>query len=135
MNRFSRRARILCLLALLQVVGGPLVLVGVATLGKVLVKQTAEHGVATGVSRAMESEDWRGACELIADAVAGQPDQKAPDGKPTSKDLKSKMVSIAWAGTLALPVRPAEVEPPGRDPVPLISAWPNGPPVPPPRRA
>lgn len=135
MNRFSRRARLLCLLALLQVVGGPLVLVGVATLGKVLVKESLQNGVVPGVSRALESDEWRGACECIADAVADYPDEKVPGGNPKSKDLKSKVMSIGWAGALALPERPAEVEAPGRDPAPLISAWPNGPPVPPPRWA
>lgn len=134
MNRLPRRVRQLCLLALLQVAGGPLVLVGVAALGKVMVKETVQHGIAPGVARALESEEWRGGCELIADAVAGKPDQRAPDGKPTFKDLKPKMVSIAWYGTPGQPECPAEVEPPGRDPARLISAWPDGPAVPPPRR-
>ncbi len=135
MNRFSRRVRLLCLLALLQVAGGPLVLVGVAALGKVMVKETLQHGVVPGVSRALESGEWHDACDLIANAVADHPDTGVPNGTPKAKDLKPNLISIVWTGTLALPDRPAEAEPPGRDPARLISAWPDGPPVPPPRPA
>ena len=133
MNRLSGRVRVLCLLALLQVVGGPLVLVGVATLGKVMVKETAQHGVVAGISRAVESEEWLRTCDVIVDAVTDHADTKAPNGKSKEKDLKSKMMSIAWAGTPVVAGRLMQQEPPGGDPVPLISAWPNGPPVPPPR--
>ena len=135
MERFLLSPRHLCLLLLLHLVGGPLVLVGVVTLGKIAVKKSIEHGMVSGIKKATQSAQWKEACDQIlcalADDATVQSSSKSDAPKP--KDLKSKFPSISCELASLMLSAPMDREPPGVRPESWTPSWTESPPGPPPR--
>ena len=104
--------RNLCLLLLLQLVGGPLMIMGVAVLGKITVKHSIEHGVKAGIAKAILSEEWRVTCEKLADAATENSRPTQSGTVPKTKDLKSKFTPITWTEPTGLKQTEMKNEPP-----------------------
>ena len=88
-----RNIRPLYLLALFQLVGGPVALLVVMFLGKVCVTRVAEHGLTHGISKALQSEEWQPmTSEWMQEGAVlpGTEKDKAP-AKNKGKEAKGKL--------------------------------------------
>ena len=128
------RSRTLLLLALFQLAGGPLVLMGVAMLGKATVKEVAREGWVKGVAHVVSGDGWHSdGDELNAALDDTAPSTKSPRKPAKAKDGKQISPSLAWSSdNVPTPALLHSVFP-QQDETRFLSAWPNGPPVPPPR--
>lgn len=127
--------RSLYLLALFQLVAGPLVLVQVSALGKLTIREASTHGIARAVGIAWKSSEFQAnfADAAIPDQVKSK--QNAPTSDPKATLAKGKMPWIDWSAdrlaimTISIPV-------PRQDATRWWTpAWPQAPPGPPPREA
>lgn len=89
-----RSFRLLYLLALLHLAGGPLVVLGVLSLGKIVVTHAVERGFGEGLVVAFQSEEWGVACLALAEDGAPLPGSERPAPEPKGKDLNAKFHSI-----------------------------------------
>lgn len=125
-QRFSLRS--LYLLALLQLVAGPLVLVTVLTFCKVAVREAPQQGLAKAMSSAWTSHEVQTALQSVSDEL-GDTSKSAPL-KVTKEKLK--LIGIAWAELRMVPhegVCPCVM---ARGEV-WTPVWPQAPPGEPPR--
>jgi hypothetical protein len=85
MRELKKHARLLYILALLQLVGGPLVIVQTFLVGKVATQAVVEHGWSDGAALVLASPEFDALCQAIEIVVKpGEPqpmDRKAPEGK------------------------------------------------------
>jgi len=125
-----RKLRPLYLLALLQLVGGPLVLLHVTAFCKLTLDETPRMGMAKAAVAAWKSDGFQEA--LVADSLPEKPVRKEGDGP------KPKMETQA-PSTFDFPTAPAAVDVgSGAVAVRVVTwtpRWPNAPPGPPPRFA
>jgi hypothetical protein len=123
--------RFLYLLALAQLVGGPLVLLQVSVFCKVVIREAPHVSAGEAISRALNSEDFQTA--LIPAAEQKSPAQPSSDKDPKVKLEKAKLALLPWemnARSLVSKnqgLAKVEVE---RTWTPI---WPQAPPGPPPR--
>lgn len=127
------KMRWLYLLALAQLVGGPLVLLQVTVFTKLTLHEAPRMGVAKAAVRAWHSDDFQAV--LIAADVARKDDSKAPapTGGSKPKLEKAKMPVVPW---MVAPVSLACLSSHCRivDHARVWTpAWPQAPPGPPPR--
>lgn len=141
MPRLSRNARLLCLLTLLQLVGGPLVLCGVMIFTRLATDKdvTLSQSISLAVESAQrfEFQDHSAASPALSPADCTKPQPaKAPAPLPVkSKDGKATLagmadflgVTLAPPGSLFLPLSS------WHDPAPITRG--QAPPLPPPRAA
>ncbi len=122
------KLRPLYLLALLQLVGGPLVLLHVTMFCKLTLDETPRMGMAKAVEAAWKSEGFQKA--LLADALPEKPARKEGDGP------KPKLEKQVPSG-LDFPTAPALanvcINNVAERIVTWTPRWPNAPPGPPPR--
>ena len=125
-----RKLRLLYLLALLQLIGGPIVLLHVTVFAKLTLNETPRLGIAKAAVAVWKSEGFQKA--LVADALPEKPARKEGDGaKPKIAKLApyhsdfpiSPMCFATASGMTAERV------------VTWTPRWPNAPPGPPPRFA
>lgn len=127
----SGKFRLLYLLALVQLVGGPVMLLHVTLFSKLVIREAPRVGVVRAVAFAWDSPEFR---ESLADAAPPRKDA----AKPEKKEGKAKPDSPTT------PDFPWMAEPPGDDGDPALCGvpghsriwtpqWPNAPPGPPPR--
>lgn len=136
MNGPNRNVRLLCLLALGQLVVGPLVLVLVqaTTLCRLTVREAPVHGMAA-VSRAWQSEEFQSALVRSADVVAGRSKPSLPGRESKAKPGKVKITATPWQSLPVPPVEESRAEQWAHTPDAWTPAWPHAPPGPPPRVA
>jgi hypothetical protein len=104
MPRSLKNIRPLYLLALFQLVGGPVVLVAVILFGRMSVEHVAEHGLAAGISETLQSDDWQSAAQELAQAVNGIP-AKQDDKTPVPvKETKGKLYTTDLDKPVAAPL-------------------------------
>lgn len=128
------KLRFLYLLALLQLVGGPLVLLQVTVFCKLVAREAPAAGIAKATERAWNSAEFDAALAATKPAV-GHDGKKSsvPDEGPHSKTPPSKQVFSPWMErrwnvlAVAAACRVAERE---KNWTPV---WPQAPPGPPPR--
>ncbi len=135
---FRSKFRHLYLLALFQLVGGPLVLVPLIMMTRVVVRETATHGLVEGLTRAQESEEWREADGMLQHlrhlTVPNKDARGKTSGAPEkSKDVKPKLDLALWAESPACPLEGLPVAAPHSRWLPMASDWAHAPPIPPPR--
>ncbi len=129
----TRNLRFLYLLALFQLVAGPLVLFQVTLLCKLTVREAPRNGVATAVMKAWHNPEFQAA--LAHDDGLQQAATKSPlpTDDPKSKIVKVKMPATAWqAAPLVLVNLSSRVAIVDSSRV-WTPAWPQAPPGPPPR--
>ena len=85
----------LCLLALFQLIAGPLVLVTVFSFAKVTVREAPSQGVVNAMSAAWRSHEVQTALH-VANDDARDTSKSAPT--KAAKD-KVKLIGISWSGT------------------------------------
>lgn len=134
MNFFrTGKFRLLYLLALVQLVGGPLVLFQLTLFCKLTLNETPRIGMAKAAVHAWQSDDFQAA--LVSAQMPTVDDLKTtPSGNcPKVKIEKAKEPVIPW---MAVPINPAVLavrcETPDRERF-WTPAWPQAPPGPPPR--
>ena len=133
MPRLSLNTRKLYLLALFQLVGGPLVLLAVLLFGKLSVKQVTEHGFLAGITQTAESQEWKSAMQDLLQEAAGLPsDQK--DKLPVKvKDAKQKIFAIELDRPTAIVLLETPPATPWSLSDSIVIARAHAPPIPPPR--
>lgn len=136
MSRLNRKTRLLCLLALGQLVVGPLVLVLVqaTALCKLTVREAPVHGVAA-VSRAWQSEEFQSLLVKAADVLTGEPQPSQPGRESKAKPCKIKITAVLWESVPVLPAQTSQADHWAHKPDTWTPAWPHAPPGPPPRAA
>jgi hypothetical protein len=128
----SRKMRPLYILALVQLLGGPLVLLHVTVLCKLSLREVPRVGFTEAAVVALSSDEFR-EC-----AYAGQPKHDAPvkdsrEGDPKPKLEKPNQPPAPWTADRIVfvnDVHSTSIEDTARTWTP---AWPNAPPGPPPR--
>lgn len=133
MPPFRPSIRHLYLLALFQLVGGPLVILAVVFFSRMVVHQAAEHGLTVGVVKASQSEEWQQVASALSGAACGHTSTGQKDTVPLSKDPGGKLLGLMWEGVTLPPDHPSAGEMPPPWVRTLSSAWPHAPPLPPPR--
>lgn len=123
-----RKLRFLYLLALLQLVGGPLVLLHVTVFCKLTLDESPRLGTAKAAVAAWKSEGFQKA--LVVDVLPEKPASKEGDG---AKPKMAKQVPP----TLNFPIVPSTTDSAcdsvAERIVTWTPRWPNAPPGPPPR--
>jgi hypothetical protein len=106
MPRLPHKYRPLYLLALFQLVGGPVVLLLVMLFSKLGVHQVAQHGFAEGISQAWNSAEWQTAMNVVMQGEAGLPStQKGKDKVPAKeKDTKVKFFATELERAVGAPM-------------------------------
>lgn len=137
MARFRSQFRHLYLLALFQLVGGPLVILPLVMVCKVTLTQTAQHGVVEGLRQAPLTKEWQRASVVLLHGEAALPDSHEKNGVPGTpekfKEGKVKLDLAVWM-TAAIPQpESAAIGRPCWRWLPSASTWAHAPPGPPPR--
>jgi hypothetical protein len=123
--------RFLYLLALAQLIGGPLILLQVTVFCKVALHEAPRMGMATAAMRAWQSADFQ-AILAASDSAGGSESHKTPPPRDPSLD-QIKNPSIPWQMSkwiLSVVSKHCEITDYARTWTP---AWPQAPPGPPPR--
>lgn len=135
MPPFRPSIRHLYLLALFQLVGGPLVIVAVVFFSRMVVHQAAEHGLTVGVVKASQSAEWQKVASALSGATYGHVPSGKKDPVPVVKDPGGKLLGLMWEGVTLPKEPPVPCDGPHLWVRTLTSAWPHAPPLPPPRCA
>jgi hypothetical protein len=128
--------RHLYLLALFQLVGGPLVLVPMLLMSKAVVRETAQHGVVKGLHEAVVSQEWSEVREMIQKSGVvseASSSTKAPGKQEKAKDGKTKLDFVTWTMPALMEWDGVSVKRLAWEWQPMASSWANAPPSPPPR--
>ncbi|MCB1208563.1 MAG: hypothetical protein KDK97_04505 [Verrucomicrobiales bacterium] len=124
--------RWLYLLALFQLVGGPLVLMQVMVFCKITAREAPVRGVMKAVAIALESPEFQAQCVASNELRADQPGRTVP---PKKVDGGKKIHGIGWrAQPFPMALWSANLTWQPLEDV-CLSAWPQAPPAPPPRLA
>ena len=99
MSQAPRNTRWLYLLALFQLVAGPLVLTQVMVFCKITVENTAEQGVITAAVEALQSEEFNASLDAAAGIRQEQPNSDRELPRET-KASSMKIIGTPWAGQL-----------------------------------
>ncbi len=124
-----RKLRFLYLLALVQLVGGPLVLLQVTVFCKLTLNETPRIGMAKAAIEAWKSEGFQSA--LTERSLPEKNGRKEGDGK---KPEKAKQMPLPWNFPAGSPdVLRNGSQSVAENEVTWTPLWPNAPPGPPPR--
>ena len=134
MNVFrTGKLRLLYVLALAQLVGGPLVLLQVTLFCKLTLHEAPRVGMAGAVVRAWQSNEFQAALVTNGSARTGETKSSPPSRDPKVEPDKSKSPIIGWKPErLTFAVISVDCETPRRERI-WTPAWPQAPPGPPPR--
>ncbi len=130
---FPLKLRSLYLLALFQLVAGPLVLFQVSVLSKMVVREAPAHGISKAMSLAWNSPEFQSALSEGELPELVKSKQTAPTSDPKATLEKAKMPCIDWQAAPIVWVNastPLQRMDGARTWTP---AWPQPPPGPPPR--
>lgn len=132
MARFrTGKLRLLYVLALAQLVGGPIVLLQVTLLCKLTLNEAPRMHMAEAVVSAWHSDEFQAA--ITAGARHGETQTPLPSRDPKGTPDKSKPPAVPWkCEPLALIVHAVTCEIVTRERI-WTPAWPQAPPGPPPR--
>jgi hypothetical protein len=130
---FPLKLRTLYLLALFQLVAGPLVLFQVSVLSKMVVREAPTHGISKAVSLAWNSPEFQAALSEGELPELVKSKQTAPTSDPKATLVKVKMPCIDWQDTRLVWVNASTPVPRTRGARTWTPAWPQPPPGPPPR--
>jgi|GEM_PF-1652962 len=130
---FPIKAKHLYLLALFQLVGGPVVLLSVIMVGKTVVTTGAQHSLPKALASVLEKETWDEVTIVVAQQANQEPSHPLPDVPVKKTDLKPVIFAIEWTKPgLLVHNRLESAEPPD-----WLSCfhdlWSKAPPGPPPR--
>lgn len=134
MPRFltTGKLKLLYVLALFQLLAGPLILLQVASICEFTVKEASHHGIAVAVEKAWSGEHL----EMLAEMPEHHADKTRsphPTSDPKGKILKEKSPELPWlAATIRIAKIPRHVLCPEWARM-WTPAWPQAPPGPPPR--
>lgn len=101
--------RSLCLLALLQVVAGPLILFPSIFLGKVASVCSEEQNLTAAVGKLFQGDVWQMAADSSLELVAVLDSQQkdSPSSPPKPKQAKDSLLAVEWLFTrftLVIPI-------------------------------
>ncbi|MEO8617082.1 MAG: hypothetical protein ABI600_18225 [Luteolibacter sp.] len=134
MGKFSTtNLRFLYLLALFQLVAGPLVLFQVTVLCKLTVREAPGNRVTTAVSKAWHSPEFQATLADDDGLKSASRKSPLPTSDPKAKIVKVKTPAIAWQATPIVLVNLSERITAGGYSRVWTPAWPQAPPGPPPR--
>ncbi len=132
MTRFSLKSKHLYLLALFQLVAGPLVLMQISVFCSLTVREAPRQGVAKAVVKAWKNPDF----QSLLNAGQVQPDKGSP---PSNDDkagpVKAKVHLLSWEAPASPALPPAKLGEWQLHSRAWTPAWPQAPPGTPPRAA
>jgi hypothetical protein len=129
----KRKMRLLYLLALAQLVGGPLVLLQLTVLCKLTLHETPRMGLAQAATNAWHSDEFQSVLAAGTSAAAGESKNLPQPRDPKADPEKAKPPMLPWEpGSLARLLSTGEAEPEIRGKF-WTPGWPHAPPAPPPR--
>ena len=134
MPRFltTGKLKFLYLLALFQLLAGPLILLQVAAVCEFTVKEASHHGVTVAVEKAWSLEHF-GVMAEMPEHHADKSRSPLPTSDPKGKLLKEKSPVLPWlAAAIRIEEMPRHVSCPEWARM-WTPAWPQAPPGPPPR--
>ena len=128
----GKKMKLLYVLALFQLVAGPLMLMQVTVFCKMVVKESPRQGVAAAFEKSWSSEEFQAV--LASPDPLKKGDAQSPQPAPEQKlKVEKKMPLMAWQAVVFLKVLPsariAWVMPERLQ----YGVWPQAPPAPPPR--
>lgn len=126
----SKKLRYLYLLALIQLVGGPLVLLHVTVFCKLTLNEAPNIGIAAAVVESWQSEDFQ--TVLAEDFSPGKQSRKEGE-KPSSKKDLEKQTPTSWDTPKSPLAAHSQSQTVTERIVTWTPRWPNAPPGPPPR--
>jgi hypothetical protein len=136
MGMFRRsKMRWLYLLALAQLVGGPLVLLQLTVLCKLTLHETPRLGLARATVSAWHSDEFQTVLASGATPAAGDTKNKAPLRDPKPEPDKVKSPALPWESAHFAWVIPSSDAAIGNHQEFWTPDWPHAPPAPPPRVA
>jgi hypothetical protein len=133
MPRLPHKYRSLYLLALFQLVGGPLVLLPVILFSKLGVKEVAAHGFTKGLSQAWHGAGWQSAMEAVLQGDVGLPSTEKDKTPQRTKDAKEKLFATELERPMSAPIRDVVERVPWKPGDVFALARTQAPPGPPPR--
>lgn len=133
MNCLSLNTRKLYLLALFQLVGGPLVLLAVLLFSKFSVRHVAERGVVVGIVETAKSQEWKSAMQDLLQEAAGLPSTQQDKLPVKVKDAKQKIFAIELDRPTAIVLLETPPATPWSLSDSIVIARAHAPPIPPPR--
>jgi hypothetical protein len=133
MNHPRIQARHLYLLALFQLLVGPLVLVQVTMFCTLTVRELPQHGVAAAVARAWHNDQFQSLLNASHEERIETSKSSLPDASGKAKLKVAKISMVAWQALPALPAAPAKLGSLPAHAEAWTPAWPQAPPGPPPR--
>lgn len=127
-----KKMKLLYVLALFQLVAGPLMLMQVTVFCKMVVKESPRQGVAAAFEKSWSSEEFQAV--LASPDAPKKGEAQSPQPAPEEKlKVEKKMPLMAWQAVAFLKVLPCErvawVMPERL----RYGVWPQAPPAPPPR--
>jgi len=124
--------RKLYLLALFQILGGPLVLLAVLTAGKLVATKIHDQGLKAGMASVCDHGTWQAVADVVAKVDAASHGDRKGTEMPVGQ-VKEKIIALAWSAPEFVFGEGAELaEVPGSRDL-WSSRWPHAPPSPPPR--
>lgn len=127
------KLRSLYLLALFQLVAGPLVLFQVSVLSRMVVRETPVHGITTALNLAWNSPEFQSALCDAEPSELVKSKQTIPTRDPKSVSVKLEMPCIDWWDAQQVWVNASTPVPRTDGTRTWTPQWPQPPPGPPPR--
>jgi len=127
------KLRSLYLLALFQLVAGPLVLFQVSILSKMVVREAPAHGITKALALAWESPDFQSTLSEAEQPDLVESKQTTPTSNPKASLVKMKMPCIDWQDARLVWTNASTPVPRTDGARTWTPAWPQPPPGPPPR--
>lgn len=127
------KRKLLYLLALFQLVAGPLVLLQVTVLCKVTAREAPRQGMAAAFEKAWQSREFHATLQLAEQTGKNDSKSPLPASDPLGKLLKAKSPIIAWETVRFVMNANGQLVPCSDWARRWTPIWPQAPPGPPPR--
>lgn len=129
----GKKLRFLYVLALLQLVAGPLVLLQVTVFCQLTIPEVPRQGLVVAAQKTWKAKEFQAVLHLADQSSKDDSESPLPTSDPLSKSLKAKMPFIAWTSAPLLAIQATELVPCSDWSRMWTPTWPQAPPGPPPR--
>jgi hypothetical protein len=129
----ARKLRLIYVLALAQLVGGPLVLLQITLLCKLTLQEAPRVGMVSAAVQAWRSDHFQSVLTAGVSHAPGDTKSKPPARDPQPNPEKAKSPMILWSAGIKALITPTEDCEAGLRAKFWTPAWPHAPPGPPPR--
>jgi hypothetical protein len=129
----GKKLKFLYLLALFQLVAGPLVLLQVTVFCKLTIPEVPRQGLVIAAQKTWKTQEFQATLHLADHAAKEDSKSPLPTSDPPSKSLKASLPLIAWTAPPLPAVQATGLVPCSDWSRMWTPTWPQAPPAPPPR--